>query len=69
PSISFTVSASQPCVGDINNDHQVDLSDLTLLLSQFGSTGSSLPADLDNNGAVELADLTLLLSRFGLPCP
>ncbi|MBI5863165.1 MAG: hypothetical protein HZB38_01365, partial [Planctomycetes bacterium] len=40
PSISFTVSASQPCVGDINNDHQVDLSDLTLLLSQFGSTGS-----------------------------
>lgn len=54
------------CVGDINGDGQVDLADLALLLSAFGSTDPA--ADLDGNGIVELADLALILSVFGTTC-
>jgi YVTN family beta-propeller protein len=57
-----------PCVGDVDGSGGVDLADLTLLLSQFGSFGPGLSADLDADGDVDLADLTLLLSNFGSDC-
>lgn len=57
------------CPGDTDDDHDIDLSDLTGLLSQFGTTGSGLAGDQDRNGSVDLSDLTLLLSAFGQPCP
>ena len=47
----------------------VDLADLTQLLSSFGSctgdVGFTAAADLDASGCVELGDLTVLLSNFG----
>lgn len=65
-------SCSAPCVGDVNGDGVVDLSDLTALLSAFGSATGDLAynaaADFDNNGLVDLSDLTTLLSAFGTPC-
>lgn len=57
-----------PCVGDLDGNGTVDLADLTMLLSQFGSFGPGLPADIDADGDVDLADLTLLLSNFGTVC-
>src|SRR5262249_9420946 len=59
-----------PCPGDVNGDHQVDLSDLTVLLSHFGTTSGATLADgdLDNDGDVDLADLASLLSHFGTIC-
>lgn len=53
--------------GDIDRDGDVDLSDLTLLLSAFGTICDPTPcaADLDHDGDVDLSDLTLLLSNFG----
>jgi len=69
-SISFTVSGGTPCVGDIDGNGSVGLSDLSILLSQFGSTNCpSCSADLDHDGDVDLADLSLLLAHFGTNCP
>jgi hypothetical protein len=61
------------CPGDINDDGTVDLSDLALLLSAFGSSTGDPSydpnVDLDSNGSVDLADLATLLSGFGQDCP
>lgn len=58
------------CAGDVNGDCLVDLSDLTALLSHFGSPSGGLRAngDLDSDGDVDLDDLTSLLSTFGTDC-
>lgn len=68
PSISFTVGGGNPCPADLNHDGSVDISDLTLLLSQFGSVGAGFAADIDHDNDVDISDLTLLLSAFGVPC-
>jgi hypothetical protein len=58
-----------PCVGDLNGSGVVDLADLAILLSHFGSSGAG-PEDGDTNGdgTVDLSDLAVLLSRFGSNC-
>ncbi len=55
-----------PCRGDLNGDGVVDLSDLSVLLGQFGAPGS---ADLNGDGTVNLSDLAILLNEFGRGCP
>jgi len=60
--------AEVPCPGDVDGDLDVDLDDLTLLLSQFGQVGNGLPADLDSDSDVDLDDLTTLLASFGRSC-
>lgn len=50
------------CVADINGDRIVDGADLTLMLSQWGGSGS---ADLDQDGAIGGADLALMLGDWG----
>jgi hypothetical protein len=57
-----------PCPSDIDHDGDVDLADLSALLSQFGSNGPGFSADLDHDGDVDLTDLTNLLSDFGTVC-
>jgi beta-glucanase (GH16 family) len=49
--------------GDLNGDNKVDISDVSQLLSKFGSSGGA--ADLNNSGIVDVADLSILLSNFG----
>lgn len=59
------------CIGDLNGSGDVGLSDLTILLSNFGCLAGCTFAqgDLDGDGDVALPDLTLLLSTFGQTCP
>lgn len=55
--------------GDVNLDGIVDLGDLTLLLSGFGSSGGALEdGDINGDDLVDLTDLSLLLSTFGEGC-
>lgn len=58
----------QICPGDIDDDLDVDLTDLSLLLSVYGSVGSN-PADLDCDDDVDLTDLSMLLAHYGGNCP
>jgi hypothetical protein len=53
--------------GDNDEDGDVDLSDLTLLGSHYGSTASPgwSEGDYDEDGDVDLSDLTLLGSNYG----
>ncbi len=60
--------ARQYCLGDLNGDRQVDVNDLSRIITQFGSDVPENPADLDSDGDVDLSDLTLLLPRFGVEC-
>lgn len=49
--------------GDANDDNQVNLTDLNLVLTRIGESGSG---DLDWDGTVTLADLNIILVNFGL---
>jgi pimeloyl-ACP methyl ester carboxylesterase len=51
-------------LGDLDHDGDVDIADLTLLLSDFGCA-SACAADLDGDGVTAIGDLTILLGAFG----
>jgi hypothetical protein len=68
--LAFAASGSASCPEDLDDDGDVDLADLTTLLSNYGTTGaSSADGDIDGDGEVDLIDLALLLTAFGMPCP
>ncbi|MFM7051889.1 MAG: dockerin type I repeat-containing protein, partial [Planctomycetota bacterium] len=51
-----------PCVGDINNDGNVNAADLSLLLGSWGGT----IGDINGDGFTNAADLSLLLGNWGV---
>ena len=57
-----------PCTADFNGDHTVDLSDLALLLADYGCSANCV-GDVNHDGVTDLADLSLLLSQYGALCP
>ena len=59
---------SQHNPGDANGDGQVDVNDLTIVLSNFGQSGKSWSQgdmDGDSTGTVDVNDLTIVLANFG----
>ncbi|MBI5865787.1 MAG: hypothetical protein HZB38_15045 [Planctomycetes bacterium] len=60
------------CTADVNGDCLIDIADLALLLSAFGSQpgdGTYNPAaDLAPPTGIDISDLTTLLSQFGDNC-
>jgi hypothetical protein len=55
------------CTGDINGDGALTITDLLLILSDFGCT-SSCTGDVDGDGAVTVSDALSFLSLFGSLC-
>ena len=53
--------------GDANGDGQVDVNDLTVVLTNFGQTAGMTwtEGDFADNGAVNVNDLAIVLSNFG----
>lgn len=64
---------SEPCVGDVDGDDDVDLTDLSVVLGAYGSCNGqpayNAAADFDETGCIDLADLAIGLNGFGAPCP
>lgn len=60
-----------PCSGDVDGDSDVDSTDLSLLLTNFGVlSGATLEdGDVDGDSDVDSTDLSLLLTVFGSACP
>ncbi len=56
------------CSEDINGNGTVEVSDVLLLLSDFGCTSDCTGADVDGDGSVSVADILLLLATFGEEC-
>ena len=59
---------SQPvdCPADVSGDGSVDLSDLNLVLANFGQATSD--GDANGDGMVDLTDLNTILGAFGSTC-
>jgi chitodextrinase len=68
-SLNATTAALKP--GDINLDNAVDLTDLSLLISSYGSssdtcvTNSAYSCGLASPAGVDIFDLSVLLSNYG----
>lgn len=54
---------TQAKTGDLNNDNQVNIFDLSILLSNWNSTNPT--ADINDDGIVNVFDLSILLSNWG----
>jgi len=62
----------QALIGDIQFDQRIGLSDLSILLANFGSNcgvSGNCVADLNGDELTNLSDLSILLAGFGLGCP
>jgi len=53
-----------PISGDINNDNKVDILDFSVMMAQWGQTGSGLSADFNQDGVVNILDFSLLMANW-----
>ena len=55
------------CAADLNNDGEVNSTDLSMLILAFDicSDPTNCPEDLDSSGIIDSGDMGLLLLRFG----
>jgi hypothetical protein len=53
-------------LGDANYDGKVDVNDLTIVLTNFGETGTTWSqGDFNADGKVDINDLTIVLANYG----
>ena len=57
----------ETCLGDVDGDNSVTVSDLLEVLAEFGCT-EGCTTDISGDGATTVADLLELLSVFGSSC-
>ena len=64
--VAIVPQIQQLLLGDANGDNRVDLSDLSIVLNNFGET-TSLRSDGNFDGAatIDLTDLSIVLNNFG----
>jgi hypothetical protein len=66
-SMTIELPTTPTIPGDLNGDGVVNVSDLLILLGQWGSCAdvNNCPADLNGDGVVNVSDLLILLSNWG----
>ncbi len=65
--VQRNATGEEPCLGDVDGDSQVGVTDLLTLLAQWGLNPGG-PPDFDGNGMVDVTDLLALLGAWGA-CP
>ena len=70
PDLNNPAMVLESLPGDANRDGKVDINDLTIVLTNFGLSGSVLNStqadgDFNGDGRVDVNDLTILLAHFG----
>jgi hypothetical protein len=63
PAALLSAATLAPKPGDLNGDNQVNITDLSILLSNYGTTNAV--ADVNKNGKVDIIDLSILLTNYG----
>jgi hypothetical protein len=59
-----SLAAPNPALpGDLNNDNTVNIQDLSIMLSNYGTSNSN--ADINSDGTVNVLDMSILLSHYG----
>ena len=58
----ITVTYTTAIPGDLNNDGKVDLTDLSMLMANWGTADPT--ADINGDGIVDLTDLSILMSHW-----
>jgi len=68
--LTCTFTPPPACPGDANADGAVNFSDITAVLSNWGSnfTPATGPGDANADGVVNFADITAVLSNWGATC-
>jgi len=61
---TLTPTPTTPVSGDINNDNKVDILDFSVMMAQWGQTGSGLSADFNQDGVVNILDFSLLMANW-----
>ena len=65
---SCEYSSCAPCFGDLDNDGMITVSDLLLILGDYGCNGVCI-GDISGDGQVGTTDVLDLLGVFGSSCP
>ena len=66
PDLSKRIPTPKMLPWDINNDHVVDMKDLTLVSNNFGATVPKYSKlDVNKDGSVDIIDLLLVAAHFG----
>ena len=60
-----SIEYHQPCLGELNGDLIVNVTDLLTVIDQWGLTNS--PADINDDGIVDVSDLLIVIGNWG-PC-
>lgn len=66
--LSLKAQGISPCDADVNEDGLVNNTDLTLLLSQIGTTCSNCKEDINKDGYVDGTDYQILTGALGTNC-
>lgn len=61
-------TGDESCPWDVDRSGAADISDLLIVLGDWGSDGSGSGADITGDGVVDIADLLALLANWGA-CP
>ncbi|MFM7309564.1 MAG: HYR domain-containing protein [Flavobacteriales bacterium] len=66
--ITILANTQDCCLGDLNCDGVVAVTDMLILLQEFGCAGNDCFADLDGDNIVGVSDMQIFTGVYGIQC-